>query len=189
MYTSLNTNMTTYIFLADGFEEIEAITPIDILRRAGIETITVSISENLRVVGAHHIAVEADCLFSSCDFTQADALILPGGLPGTTNLGAHQPLLDLLKRHHDAGKLTAAICAAPSILGKLNLLNGKEAICFPSFENTLQGATISDNKVVKSGNTITAKAAGVAVEFALEVVATLKGNEEAQKIAQVIYFK
>jgi 4-methyl-5(b-hydroxyethyl)-thiazole monophosphate biosynthesis len=179
--------MTAYIFLADGFEEIEAITPIDILRRAGIETVTVSISESLRVVGAHHIAVEADCLFSSCDFTQADALILPGGLPGTTNLGAHQPLLDLLKRHHDAEKLTAAICAAPSILGKLNLLDGKEAICYPSFEKALHAATISGSKVVRSGNIITAKAAGVATEFALELVATLKGTEEAQKIAQAIH--
>ncbi len=180
--------MTAYIFLADGFEEIEAITPIDILRRAGIQTVTVSISESLRVVGAHHIAVEADCLFSQCDFAEADALILPGGQPGTTNLGAHQQLLDQLKRHFDAGKLTAAICAAPSILGKLNLLNGKEAICYPGVESALQGATISENKVVKSGNTITAKAAGVAIEFALEVVATLKGNEEVQKIARAIYF-
>ena len=179
--------MTAYIFLADGFEEIEAITPIDILRRAGIETVTVSISENLRVVGAHHIAVEADCLFSQCDFANADALILPGGLPGTTNLGAHQPLLDLLKRHHVAEKLTAAICAAPSILGKLNLLDGKEAICYPSFEKALHGATISGSKVVMSGNIITAKAAGVATEFALELVATLKGTEEAQKIAQAIH--
>ncbi len=179
--------MTAYIFLADGFEEIEAITPIDILRRAGIETVTVSISENLRVVGAHHIAVEADCLFSQCDFANADALILPGGLPGTTNLGAHQPLLDLLKRHHVAEKLTAAICAAPSILGKLNLLDGKEAICYPSFEKALHGATISGSKVVRSGNIITAKAAGVATEFALELVATLKGTEEAQKIAQAIH--
>jgi 4-methyl-5(b-hydroxyethyl)-thiazole monophosphate biosynthesis len=179
--------MTAYIFLADGFEEIEAITPIDILRRAGIETVTVSISENLRVVGAHHIAVEADCLFSQCDFANADALILPGGLPGTTNLGAHQLLLDLLKRHHVAEKLTAAICAAPSILGKLNLLDGKEAICYPSFEKALHGATISGSKVVRSGNIITAKAAGVATEFALEVVATLKGTEEAQKIAQAIH--
>jgi protein deglycase len=179
--------MTAYIFLADGFEEIEAITPIDILRRAGIKTVTVSISESLRVVGAHHIAVEADCLFSACDFTLADALILPGGLPGTTNLGAHQPLLDLLKRHYDAEKLTAAICAAPSILGKLNQLDVKEAICYPSFEKELQGATISESKVVRSGNIITAKAAGVATEFALEIVATLKGIEEAQKIAQAIH--
>jgi protein deglycase len=181
--------MTAYIFLADGFEEIEAITPVDILRRGGIKTVTVSISESLRVVGAHHIAVEADCLFSECDFTLADALILPGGQPGTINLGAHQPLLDLLKRHYDAEKLTAAICAAPSILGKLNLLDGKEAICYPGVESALQGATISENKVVKSRNTITAKAAGVAIEFSLEVVAALKGKEEALKIAQAIYFE
>jgi len=180
--------MKAYVFLADGFEEIEAITPIDILRRADIEVVTVSISTSKEVRGAHNIIVLADCLFSETEFANNDLLILPGGMPGTKNLDAHNELKDLLCRQAEAGQKIAAICAAPSILGKMGLLNGKEAICYPNFENQLLGAKISKDKVVKSSTIITAKGAGVAVEFALKLVEELKGKATADKIAESICF-
>ena len=178
--------MKAYIFLADGFEEIEAIAPIDIFRRAKIEVTTVSISENKIVQGAHGIPVIADYLFTETDFSDNDILYLPGGMPGTKNLDAHEGLKDLISKQTLENKKLAAICAAPSILGKMGILNGKEAICYPGFENKLQGAILSKNKIVKSGNIYTAKGAGVAVQFALKLVEELKGPEVAQELADSI---
>ena len=178
--------MKVFVFLADGFEEIEAIVPIDIFRRAGIETITVSISDNKLVRGAHDIAVMADYLFSETDFSEIDLLYLPGGMPGTKNLDAHEGLKKLIQLQADGNKNIAAICAAPSILGKMNLLNRKEAICYPGFEDKLYGAVLSTEMVVKSGNISTAKGAGVALQFALQLVEELKGKEVADKIAESV---
>ncbi|HET7732489.1 MAG TPA: DJ-1 family glyoxalase III [Paludibacter sp.] len=178
--------MNAYIFLANGFEEIEAIAPIDIFRRANIEVITVSISDNKEVSGAHGITVLADGLFSEIDFNGDFLIFLPGGMPGTKNLDAHEGLKNLINKQVKAGKPTAAICAAPSILGKMGLLEGKEAICYPGFENQLLGAKISENKIVKSGSISTAKGAGVAIQFALKLVEDLKGKSEADRIANSI---
>jgi 4-methyl-5(b-hydroxyethyl)-thiazole monophosphate biosynthesis len=178
--------MKVFVFLANGFEEIEALVPVDIFRRAGIETLTVSISDEKLVRGAHNISVMADKLFSEADFSQIDLLYLPGGMPGTTNLDAHAGLKKIIQTQSDENKNIAAICAAPSILGKMNLLNGKEAICYPGFEDKLFGAVLSKDKVVKSGNINTAKGAGVALEFALKLVEELKGKEVARKIAESI---
>ena len=178
--------MLVYLFLADGFEEIEAIAPIDILRRANIDIKTVSISDTKEVTGAHGIIIQADLLFAEVDFNLNDMLILPGGMPGTKNLDAHQALKTLLSAQYKKGGKIAAICAAPSILGKMELLKGKEAICYPGFEETLTGAVISKHLVVKSENIITAKGAGVAVEFALQIVEELKGKSESEKIASAI---
>lgn len=178
--------MKAYIFLADGFEEIEAIAPIDIFRRAKIEVVTISISENRIVQGAHGIPVIADFLFTQTDFSDNDILYLPGGMPGTKNLDAHTGLKELINRQIADNKNLAAICAAPSILGKMGLLEGKEAICYPGFEDQLHGTILSKNKIVKSGNVHTAKGAGVAVQFALKLVEELKGREEAQKLADSI---
>jgi 4-methyl-5(b-hydroxyethyl)-thiazole monophosphate biosynthesis len=178
--------MKVFIFLADGFEEIEAIAPIDIFRRANVEVVTVSISANKRVIGAHNVSVLADCLFSETDFSNNDLLFLPGGMPGTKNLDAHEGLKQLLQRQADKVKNIAAICAAPSILGKMNLLKDKEAICYPGFEDQLYGAILSKDKIVKSGNISTAKGAGVAIQFALKLVEELKGKETADKIAAAI---
>jgi len=155
--------MKAMVFLADGFEEIEAIAPIDIMRRAGIEVTTISVSREKEVRGAHGVLVEADRLFEEVSFSDADLLFLPGGMPGTKNLNAHDGLKQLLLKHANEGKKLAAICAAPSILGELGLLKGKEAVCFPGFEETLKGAIVSDKKVVQSGNIITGKAAGAAI--------------------------
>lgn len=175
------------VFLADGFEEIEAIAPIDIMRRAGIDVTTISVTTTKEVKGAHGIILHADCLFAKIDFSNADLLFLPGGMPGTKNLEAHDGLKQLLLKHANEGKKLAAICAAPSILGKLGLLKGKEAVCFPGFEETLNGAILSDKKVVQSGNIITGKAAGAAVEFALKLVENLKGKSAAEQVGSSIF--
>jgi len=180
--------MKAFVFLADGFEEIEAITPIDILRRADVEVTTISISNNKEVRGAHGIIVSADCLFSQADFSNNDLLILPGGMPGTKNLDAHEGLKKLIRLQVEKGKKLAAICAAPSILGKMGFLEGKEAICYPGFENQLFGATLSEEKIVKSGLIITAKGAGVAVDFALKLVEELKGKASAERVAVSICY-
>ncbi|MFA5046145.1 MAG: DJ-1 family glyoxalase III [Paludibacter sp.] len=180
--------MKAFVFLADGFEEIEAIAPIDILRRADVEVITVSVSAVKTVRGAHGISVIADQLFSEADFSIMDLLILPGGMPGTANLDAHPGLKKLIRTHIEQNKKTGAICAAPSIPGKMGLLEGKEAICYPGFENQLLGATLSEKKVVKSGEIITAKGAGVALEFALKLVEELKGKVVADRVSDSICF-
>jgi len=175
--------MKAFIFLADGFEEIEAIAPIDIFRRAKIEVTTISISNYKTVQGAHGIQVISDSLFSETDFTGNCILYLPGGMPGTKNLDAHEGLKDLIRKQASENKNLAAICAAPSILGKMGLLKGKEAICYPGFEDKLIGAILSQNKIVKSGPIHTAKGAGVAVQFALKLVEELKGKETADQIS------
>jgi len=179
--------MKVFLFLADGFEEIEAITPIDIFRRAGIDLVTVSVKDDKTVTGAHGVTVLADKLFAEVDFTGNELLFLPGGLPGTTNLELHDGLKMLIKKQNEAGGKLAAICAAPSIFGKMNLLKGKEAICYPGFENFLFDAQVSENKVVKSDNIYTAKAAGVSLIFALELVKELKGADTAQSIANALF--
>jgi protein deglycase len=179
--------MPVYIFLAEGFEEIETIAPIDILRRAAIETITVSISDSDIVMGAHNIPVIADKLYDELDYSDAEALILPGGQPGTTNLEKHLALRQLIIDSFNNGKLVSAICAAPSILGKLGLLQTKQVNCYPGYEKFLDGARLSEKKVIKDGKIITAKAAGVAIEFALELVATMKGKEVADNIKSAIF--
>ena len=172
-----------FIFLADGFEEIEAIAPIDILRRAELDVVTVSISDNKTVTGAHGIKVEADQLFTETTFGENDYYVLPGGYDGMLNLSAHQGVNELLTKQHNAGKKLAAICASPSVLGKLGILEGKEAICYPGFEGNLTGATISKNSVVEDGNVITGKGPGVAVQFALKIVESLKGKETASQVS------
>jgi 4-methyl-5(b-hydroxyethyl)-thiazole monophosphate biosynthesis len=180
--------MKVFIFLADGFEEIEAIAPIDIFRRAGIEVTVISISKEKLVRGSHNISILADSLFSDADFTVNDLLYLPGGMPGTRNLDAHEGLKNLLLKQAGENRKIAAICAAPSILGKLGLLKGKEAICFPGFEDQLQGAILSDNKIVESGSISTAKGAGVAIQFALKLVEDLKGKTLAHQITEAICY-
>lgn len=172
-----------YVFLANGFEEIEAVAPIDVLRRAEIEAITISISDSKTVTGAHGVQVLADQLFTETEFADDAYYVLPGGYDGMLNLEAHKGVNELLTKQHEAGKQIAAICAAPSVLGKLGILEGKEAICYPGFEENLSGATISAKPVVEDGNVITGKGPGVAVDFALQIVTTLKGKELADKIA------
>jgi len=178
--------MKVFIFLADGFEELEAIAPVDIFRRAGFEVTTISVTGEKTVRGAHNLSVVADNLFQEVDFSENDLLYLPGGMPGTRNLDAHEGLKKLLLKQSFENKEIAAICAAPSILGKLGLLKGKEAICFPGFEDQLLGAMVSNEKIVKSGTISTAKGAGVAVQFALKLVENLEGKALADQISAAI---
>ena len=175
--------MKVYAFLADGFEEIEAITPIDLLRRAGVDVCTVSVHASKAVSGAHGMTLMADALYEECDFTDADLLFLPGGMPGTTNLEAHAGLCELLRQHNEEGKLIAAICAAPSILGKLGLLEGKKATCYPGFENFL-GESDTDASVVISDNITTGEGPGAAYDFALDLIEQLIDAETAERIGQ-----
>lgn len=179
--------MKIYVFLADGFEEIEAVAPVDIFRRAKLDVNTVSIHSEYLVTGAHGVPVMADFLFEEIKFEGEFLIFLPGGLPGTYNLEAHQGLKKLLEAQYLKKGKMAAICAAPSILGKMHLLKDKEAICYPGFESTLIESRISDKNSVKSGEIFTAKAAGIAVQFALEIVADLKGQEVADAIKEGIF--
>lgn len=172
-----------FVFLATGFEEVEATGTIDVLRRGGIETTVVSITGNRTVSGAHGIELVAGKLFEEVDFTGADALVLPGGMPGSNNLNAHEPLKRLLKRHFDEDKLVAAICAAPLVLGGLGMLKGKRAICYPGFELELTGAIITDEPAVIDGNVITGKGPGLVFDFALAIVKVLNGKPVAEEVA------
>ncbi len=181
--------MQIYLFLAEGFEEIEAIAPIDIFRRAGLNVITVSISSTKTVTGAHGISVLADSIFEETKFENDGFLFLPGGLPGTTNLDNHAGLKRLIRQYEQNSNKIAAICAAPSVLGKMGLLAQKEAICYPGFENQLQEATLSMSDAVRSGNIFTAKAAGSALEFALMIVGDLKGKEVSETIRKAMFIK
>ena len=172
-----------YIFLTHGFEEIEAVETIDILRRAEVGLTTVSVEETLYVKGAHDIEVKADILLTDSDFSDAEMLILPGG---TLRLGEFQKLNDLLVAHNAKGGLIAAICAAPSILGELGILEGKTATCYPNFEKYLTGAQVVDKRVVKSENIITGKGPGCTKQFALELVLTLCGQDKTNEVAEAM---
>ena len=167
-----------YIFLDNGFEEIEAITTIDLLRRADIPLTTVSGSGIESVLGVHNIAVKADALFADVDFSDAEMLILPGG---ATQLGKRSDLCELLVQHNAAGKLIAAICAAPSVLGQLGLLHGKQATCYPGFESYL-GESYVGGLVVESKNIITAKGPGLSSDFAFCIIEKLKGSDVADQV-------
>ena len=175
--------MRIFLFLATGFEEIEAVAPMDVFRRAGIELTTVSITNDIVVTGAHNIGVEADEMFDEVDFSGDFLIYLPGGMPGTTNLDNHEGLKALLAQQLEKGKKVAAICAAPSILGKMGALIGKKAICYPGFEEQLKGAEISAEAIAKADNILTAKGPGVAIPFALKIVEELKGKQVAKEVA------
>jgi 4-methyl-5(b-hydroxyethyl)-thiazole monophosphate biosynthesis len=175
--------MEVFLFLAEGFEETEAVGTIDILYRGGVEVTTVSITGAKVVMGAHHIPVVADKLFEGTDFSRGAMLILPGGMPGAGNLNAHAGLKSLLMEYNNEGNRIAAICAAPLVLGGLRILQDKRATVYPGYENTLLGATIVDAKVVKDGNIITGKGPGYVFDFGLAIVAELQGQEKATEVA------
>ena len=168
---------TIIVFLADGFEDIEAITPIDVLRRAGLNVQTVSVMEEQIVAGAHGIPVVADKMFADIHLEDAEMLLLPGGLPGATNLDAHQGLSDMIMAFASEGKALAAICAAPLVFGNRGLLQGKKATCYPGFESYLTGAEYTAALVEIDGNFITAKGPGAAMDFAFAIVEKYCGIE------------
>ena len=165
-----------FLFLSTGFEEIEALTTVDLLRRAGIELTTVSCEQELLVQGSHSISVMADKLFKDCDFSSAEMLILPGG---SRRLGEFPALCELLRQHNAVGKDIAAICAAPSVLGDLGILEGKQATCYPGFESYL-GDSYVGGLVVESKNIITAKGPGLSADFC--IIERLKGSDIADDV-------
>lgn len=169
------------LFLADGFEEIEALATVDILRRAGVEVVTVGVGSKMPV-GAHGIAVCADICENELNMNAIEGVVLPGGMPGTTNLEASAIVQAAIAYAAQRGMLLAAICAAPSVLGHCGLLKDKKATCYPGFEDALKGAIIANDGVVVDGNVITASGAGVAVDFALALVAHLVSQEMADAI-------
>ncbi|TAH69422.1 MAG: DJ-1 family protein [Anaerolineaceae bacterium] len=179
-----------YIFLADGFEEIEALTVVDLLRRATIEISMISITGSLDVKGAHRITVLADALFEDTNFEDADLLVLPGGMPGTAHLMEHEGLDNLLKEFHNNKKNLAAICAAPSVLGSKGFLAGKRATCYPGFESKLTDSIVVVNQdVVEDGNVTTSKGLGTAIDFSLSLINKLIDKDTAKRIADSIMYR
>ena len=177
-----------YMFLAEGFEEIEALCPLDIMRRAGISVTTVGIGGR-EIIGAHAITVKADITDRELDTLadkSADMIFLPGGMPGTLNLAASETVSAAIDRALADGSYIAAICAAPSILGDRGILRGKEAICYPGFESRLEGATVSDKRVVLDGRILTAAGMGVALDMGIQIVELLCGAEKASAIRTAI---
>lgn len=177
------------IFMANGCEEIEGLTVVDIARRAGIEIEMISITDDAKVTSSHGITFETDIVKSKADFASYDGIVLPGGMPGTTNLGADETVNEVIKSFASEGKLVAAICAAPSVLGMAGLLDGKSATSYPGFEDKLVGATCKTNEVVVDGNIITSRGMGTAIPFSLEIVKYLLGEEKAQSISDSIIYR
>ena len=178
-----------YVFLADGFEEIEGLTVVDVLRRGQVEVTTVSVTGQQMIMGSHKIPVLADGIFEEMDLSDGTVYVLPGGMPGTLNLGGHQGLCRLLENAKKEGKKLAAICAAPSVLGQLGLLKGERATCHPGFEDKLVGAVTTENTVEVSGQVTTSRGMGTAIPFALELLEQLKGKEAADQVCKGLIWK
>ncbi len=178
-----------YLFLADGFEEIEALAPLDFLRRANVEIQAVGVTGEL-VTGAHNIVVKSDISIDDVVLDDdLDGIILPGGMPGAQNLNNSAQVQNAIDFCAENGKIISAICAAPFILGRKGLLNGKNATCFPGFEEELKGANVLSDGVVSDGNIITGKGAGVAWEFGAQICAKLLGKEKSDSILKAIQWK
>lgn len=173
---------TVYVFLADGFEEIEALTAVDVLRRAELKTVMVSVADGEIVVGAHGISVLCDKNIVNCDFSDAALLLLPGGMPGAATLGESSELNKLLRKFAEENKPIAAICAAPMVPGKMGLLNGRKATCYPGFEECLEGAEYTAAMVERDGNFITGKGPAAALPFAFAIVELLKGKDSVKAL-------
>ncbi|MBQ4573983.1 MAG: DJ-1/PfpI family protein [Clostridia bacterium] len=176
-----------HVYLADGFEPIEGLCPVDLMRRAGIEVVTVSINETTAVKAAHGMTVIADTTAAELGNDIPELVMLPGGMPGTLNLGACKAVTDAVMAAWEAGSFVAAICAAPSVLGALGLTAGREAVCYPGFEDKLTGARLSEAHVVRDGKLITAIAMGASVEFGLALIEALRGKSCADKIKESVF--
>jgi 4-methyl-5(b-hydroxyethyl)-thiazole monophosphate biosynthesis len=189
-----NNNMImakVYVFMANGFEDVEALIPVDVLRRGGVEVVTVSINDDSQVVeSAHGVQMVADAMFDDCDFADASLLFLPGGMPGASNLYEHQGVCRAVKAQAEAGRRVAAICAAPAVvLGQLGLLQGRKATCYPGFEKLLQGAHYTGELFTVDGNITTGEGPAAAFPFAYELLAQLVSREVSDQIAEGMRFK
>lgn len=175
-------------FMAQGFEEVECLAVVDVLRRAGVEVTTVSITDNIAVTGSHNITVIADEPFDEDVCKDADLLFLPGGMPGTTNLAAHEGVKKAITNFLAEEKRIAAICAAPSVFGEMGILKGKKATCYPGFEGKLLGACHCQEGVVTDGNITTGRGLGYALDLGLEIVALLVSPEKAAEVKKAIQY-
>lgn len=180
--------MKAVVFLADGFEECEGLIVVDILRRAGVDTIMASVMEDLQIDSSRHIIVQADAMAGDIDFDTVDLVVLPGGRLGTENLGASELVTEKL-REFAADKHAAAICAAPSLLAFLGLLEGKKATCHPDFEGQMKGAVLTGESVAVDGNIITGQGLGASFDFAFELVKILVGEEKVEQIKKSICYR
>ena len=179
-----------YVFLADGFEDVEALIPVDVLRRGGVNVVTVSTTDFPLVRSAHGVNVEADMMFEQCDFSDADLLFLPGGMPGATNLFEHEGVCKAVVEQHAAGRKVAAICASPAVvLAPLGVLDGKRATCYPGFEQALVASTYTAELVTVDGTVTTGEGPAAAFPFAYELLAQLVNKEIADQIADGMRFK
>lgn len=181
--------MKVYVHLATGFEEVEAITIIDVLRRAGVDVESISVTGQDIVTGAHGIPIKADLLFENGNYESCGMIVLPGGIPGTPNLAAHEGLMKEIKNFAAKNRFLAAICAAPMILGEAGLLNGKTAVIYPGMESHLKGAVIGSEAVVVDDNYITSKGPGTAMDFALTIARILKGDEAVDDLREEMLLK
>lgn len=177
------------LFFADGLEECEGLLVVDLLRRAGIEVQTVSISGKAEVTGSHGVTIRCDAVAETANLAEADAVVLPGGMPGTTHLAACEIVARTVRAYAAQGKLVAAICAAPSVLGGLGLLQGKRATVYPGFEDKLAGAIVTDGEFVTDGNIVTACGLGAAIPFALELIRRLDGGAKADHVRESIGYR
>ena len=176
------------IFMADGCEEIEGLTVVDVVRRAGITIDMISITGKKEVAGAHGITFAADVLAEEADFDSYDGIVLPGGMPGTLNLGKHEIVKKVITSYAAGGKLTAAICAAPGVFGANGILKGRKATCYPGCEEKLKGAVLSEEAVVRDRNVTTSRGVGTAIAFALELISQLEGEVKAHQIKKSIVY-
>ena len=177
-----------YVLLGTGFEETEAIVPVDLMRRAGIQVLTVGLNGKT-VFGSHGIGVQTDISIEEMDLTQLEMIVLPGGLGGVASIRACQPALDAISFAHENGKFTAAICAGPTVLSDLGITSGKRATCYPGCEDGMQGAQIINKAAVRDGTLITGTSAGCATAFGLALIAALKGEQTAKTVAEQIVIR
>lgn len=181
--------MKTYVALAPGFEIAEATLPIDILRRAGIETVTVSITSDSVVTASNGVKIVADALLADADLSDGDMLFLPGGMPGSANLAQCEPLAEVIRQYNKAGKFLAAVCAAPMVYGLMGLLKGKQATCYPGFEDKLLGADVQTKSCVRDGNIITGCGAGSGFALGHVMTAALMGESVADSVLDKMMFQ
>lgn len=177
-----------WTFLAEGFEEVEALTVVDILKRAKFEVTMVSISEDLFVTSSHNVVVKADKKISELESELPDVIFLPGGMPGTLNLGEHEGLKDLILKAVEQDKIMAAVCAAPSVYGQMGLLKGRKATCYPGFEDKLLGAEYQAEQVVVDGKFVTSQGMGTCIPLGLKLVELLSSEETAVQVKNSIRY-
>ena len=181
--------MAIAVFFANGYEEIEALTVVDLTRRAGIETWMVSITDEKTVTGSHGITVSMDRTLSEVNFEEVDMIVLPGGMPGTLNLEACEPLMEKVKEFDADGKYISAICAAPTVFGHLGLLKGKKACCYPSMEDGLVGAEVTFETTAVADHILTSRGMGTAIDFGLQIIARFQGQDAADEMAAKIVYR